>query len=176
MYIAYILKLGQDVFYYIHLHLVFIPVVRTQDKNGNNIDKIACSEFWKAKDSYIQLQNAFHSYITENGFDLERGKSSSREYLSVKDFKEITNYEKSKKTLEDIKIELPTVPDIKDFNKLMLGRDEKIQKEIIVFSIIPFRNIMHSNCDHNSDKLPYFYAMLLTFVFYVQTLLLIILG
>ena len=114
-----------------HLHLVFIPVVHTQDKNGNNIDKIACSEFWKAKDTYIQLQNAFHSYITENGFDLERGKSSSREHLSVKDFKEITNYEKSKKTLEDIKIELPTVPDIKDFNKLMLGRDEKIQKEII---------------------------------------------
>lgn len=46
-----------------HLHLAFIPVVHTTDKKGNAIDKIACSEFWKAKDSYIQLQNAFYSYI-----------------------------------------------------------------------------------------------------------------
>lgn len=114
-----------------HLHLAFIPVVHTTDKKGNAIDKIACSEFWKAKDSYIQLQNAFYSYITENGFDLERGKSSSREHLSVKDYKEITNYEKTKQTLEDIKIEFPNVPSIKDFGKLTAKRDEKIQKEII---------------------------------------------
>lgn len=114
-----------------HLHLAFIPVVHTTDKKGNAIDKIACSEFWKAKDSYIQLQNAFYSYITENGFDLERGKSSSREHLSVKDYKEITNYEKSKQTLKDIKIKLPNVPSIKDFGKLTAKRDEKIQKEII---------------------------------------------
>lgn len=113
------------------MHLVFIPVVHTTDKKGNKIDKIACSEFWKEKDSYVQLQNAFYSYIAQNGFNLERGKSSSREHLSVKDYKEITNYEKSKKTLEDIKIELPSVPDIKDFGKLTIKRDEKIQKEII---------------------------------------------
>lgn len=114
-----------------HMHLVFIPVVHTKDKKGNFIDKIACSEFWKAKDSYIQLQNAFYSYITENGFDLERGKSSSREHLSVKDYKEITNYEKSKQTLENIKIEFPNVPSIKDFGKLTVKRDKRIQKEII---------------------------------------------
>ena len=114
-----------------HLHLVFIPVVHTTDKKGNAIDKVACSEFWKEKDSYIQLQNAFYSYITQNGFNLERGKSSSKEHLSMKDYKEITNYEKTKKILEDIKIELPNVPDIKNFGKLTVKRDEKIQKEII---------------------------------------------
>ena len=114
-----------------HLHLVFIPVVHTTDRKGNAIDKVACSEFWKEKDSYIQLQNAFYSYITQNGFNLERGKSSSKEHLSMKDYKEITNYEKTKKTLEDIKIELPNVPDIKNFGKLTVKRDEKIQKEII---------------------------------------------
>ena len=114
-----------------HLHLAFIPVIHTTDKKGNAIDKIACSEFWKAKDSYIQLQNAFYSYISENGFNLERGKSSSRKHLSVKDYKEITNYEKSKQTLKDIKIELPNVPSIKDFGKLTVKRDERIQKEII---------------------------------------------
>ena len=114
-----------------HLHLVFIPVVHTTDKKGNAINKVACSEFWKEKDSYIQLQNSFYSYITQNGFNLERGKSSSKEHLSMKDYKEITNYEKTKKTLEDIKIELPNVPDIKNFGKLTVKRDEKIQKEII---------------------------------------------
>ena len=114
-----------------HLHLIFIPVVHTTDKKGNAIDKVACSEFWKEKDSYFQLQNAFYSYITQNDFNLERGKSSSKEHLSVKDYKEITNYEKTKKTLEDIKIELPSIPNIKDFGKLTVKRDEKIQKEII---------------------------------------------
>ena len=127
-----------------HLHLAFIPVVHTTDKKGNAIDKIACSEFWKEKDSYIQLQNAFYSYITEKGFDLERGKSS-REHLSVKDYKEITNYEKNKKTLEDIKIELPNVPSIKDFGKLTVKRDEKIQKEIIE----PKDKIINMLCSDN---------------------------
>ena len=114
-----------------HLHLVFIPVVHTTDKKGNAIDKVACSEFWKEKDSYRQLQDAFYSNITQNGFNLKRGKSSSKEHLSMKDYKEITNYEKTKKTLEDIKIKLPNVPDIKNFGKLTVKRDEKIQKEII---------------------------------------------
>ena len=114
-----------------YLHLVFIPVVHTTDKKGNAIDKVACSEFWKEKDSYRQLQDAFYSNITQNGFNLERGKSSSKEHLSMKDYKEITNYEKTKKTLEDIKIKLPNVPDIKNFGKLTVKRDEKIQKEII---------------------------------------------
>ena len=49
----------------------------------------------------------------------------------MKDYKEITNYEKTKKTLEDIKIELPNVRDTKIFGKLTIKRDEKIQKEII---------------------------------------------
>ena len=38
-----------------HMHLIFLPVVHTTDKKGNPIDKLACSEFWKAKDSYRQL-------------------------------------------------------------------------------------------------------------------------
>ncbi len=114
-----------------HMHLVFIPVVHTKDKKGNNIDKIACSEFWKAKDSYRQLQNAFHSYMISNGFDLERGNSSERLHLSVEDYKKVTNFEQSKTILKDIKLELPDVPDIRDFKRLMKNRDEKIQEEII---------------------------------------------
>lgn len=69
--------------------------------------------------------------MVQNGFDLQRGNSSDRKHLSVKEFKEITNYEKSKKTLKDIKVKLPSIPDIKEFGKFTLKRDEKIEQEII---------------------------------------------
>ena len=114
-----------------HMHLLFLPVVHTTDKKGNNIDKLACSEFWKAKDSYRQLQNAFHSYITANGFDLERGNPSERVHLSVEDYKKITNFENTKTVLKDIKLELPETPDVKSLGKLVRNRDEKIQELVV---------------------------------------------
>jgi len=114
-----------------HMHLVFIPVVHTTDKKGNNIDKIACNEFWKAKDSYSQLQNDFHSYITANGFDLERRNPSEIVHLSVEDYKKITNFENTKTVLKDIKLEIPETPDVKSFGKLVRNRDEKIQELVV---------------------------------------------
>lgn len=114
-----------------HMHLVFIPVVHTQNKKGNDIDKIACSEFWKEKDSYRQLQDAFYNYVKANNFNLERGKEDGRVHLSVEDYKKITGFENSKTVLQDIELQLPDVPNIKDFSKIMLGRDEKIEELII---------------------------------------------
>ena len=114
-----------------HMHLVFIPVVHTKDKKGNSIDKIACSEFWKAKDSYRQLQDAFYNYMVANNFELERGNPSERVHLSVEDYKKITNFEESKTLLQDVKLKFPDTPDISSFRKLMKNRDEKIQEQII---------------------------------------------
>ena len=114
-----------------HTHSVFIPVVHTKDKKGNDIDKIACSEFWKEKDSYRQLQDAFYNYMVSNNFVLARGNPTERVHLSVEDFKQITNFENSKTVLQDINLELPDVPDIKSFGKLIRNRDEKIQDLII---------------------------------------------
>ena len=117
-----------------HLHLVFLPIVHTQDKKGNNIDKLACSEFWKAKDSYRQLQNAFYDYMVSHNFELERGlpkEETGREHLDLKEYKEITNFEKTKETLKNIKLELPDVPEIADISKFSIKRDEKILEEII---------------------------------------------
>ena len=119
-----------------HLHLVFLPVVHTQDKRGNNIDKLACSEFWKAKDSYRQLQNAFYDYMVSHNFELERGlpkEETGREHLDLKEYKEITNFEKTKETLKNIKLELPDVPDIDDIRMARWSkkRDEKILEDII---------------------------------------------
>ena len=114
-----------------HMHLVFIPVVHTKDKKGNNIDKIACSEFWKAKDSYRQLQDAFFEFMVANNFELERGNPSERVHLSVEDYKKITNFENTKTVLKYIKLELPETPDIKSFGKLIRNRDEKIQELVV---------------------------------------------
>lgn len=117
-----------------HMHLLFLPVVHTTDKKGNNIDKLACSEFWKAKDSYRQLQNAFFEYMVSNGFDFKRGlpkEETNREHYTVKEYKNITNFEKTKETLKSIKLELPEIPDLKDIKKVMIGRDEKILNDII---------------------------------------------
>lgn len=119
-----------------HMHLIFLPVVHTTDKKGNAIDKLACSEFWKAKDSYRQLQNAFYNYMVSNNFELERGlpkEETGREHIDLKEYKEITNFDKTKEKLQNLKLELPDVPDIADINinRLSKKRDEKILEEII---------------------------------------------
>ena len=117
-----------------HMHLLFIPVVHTIDKQGNKIDKVCCRDFWKGKNSYRDLQKAYFKHISEKGFKLERGELvevTNREHYSVQEYKRITNFKNTKELLNSIKLELPETPDIKDFKKIMLNRDEKIKKEII---------------------------------------------
>ena len=119
-----------------HMHLIFLPVVHTNDKKGNPIDKLACSEFWKAKDSYRQLQDAFYNYMVKNGFKLQRGlpkEETNRQHYSVKEYKKIKNFKQTKEVLKNIKLEFPNVPDITDINinRLSKKRDEKILEEII---------------------------------------------
>ena len=116
-----------------HMHLIFLPVVHTKDKKGNDIDKLACSEFWKEKDSYRQLQNAFYDYMVSHNFELERGlpkEETNREHLDLKKYKEITNFKNTKETLKNIKLELPEVPDINDIKILQLNK-AKVEKDII---------------------------------------------
>jgi len=76
-----------------HMHIVFIPVVHKKDKNGKEISKIACSEYWKGKDSYKRLQNNFYKYMIKSGFDLERGNTINNEHIPTATLKKVTNYE-----------------------------------------------------------------------------------
>ncbi len=117
-----------------HMHLLFIPVVHAKDKQGNKIDKVCSRDFWRGKNSYRDLQNAYFKHISEKGFNLERGELveiSNREHYSVQEFKQITNFENTKNVLENITLDLPKTPNIKDIRKVMLNRDEKIENEII---------------------------------------------
>ena len=100
-----------------HMHLVYIPVIHTKDTEGKYIDKICCRDFWKGRDSYRQLQNAFHKYITSKGFDLERGlpvEETGAKHEKIEDLKKLTNFENTKKVLDNIKLELPETPNIND--------------------------------------------------------------
>lgn len=98
-----------------HMHLVFIPVVHTKDKNGNNIDKVACSEFWKGKDSYRQLQDAFYTHMIEHGFKLERGQANNSEHVSIETLKKLTGFNEIDNFLKTDfpkPIEVSNVPDL----------------------------------------------------------------
>ncbi len=117
-----------------HMHLLFIPVVHTTDKQGNKIDKVCCRDFWRGKNSYRDLQNSYFKHVSEKGFELERGELveiTNREHYSVQEFKQITNFENTKNVLKNITLDLPEIPNIKDVKKVILNRDEKIENAII---------------------------------------------
>ena len=117
-----------------HMHLMFVPVVHTKDKDGNEIDKICARDFWKGRDSYRKLQDAYFNHVKSKGFDLERGmfvEDTDRKHYTVEEYKKITNYENTKKVLKEIKLEIPEVPDINEISEFSIKRDEKILKEII---------------------------------------------
>lgn len=116
-----------------HMHLIFVPVVHTKDKKGNDIDKVCSREFWKGRDSYRTLQNNFYEYITSKGFELERGievEQTGAKHEKIEDLKKLTNFENTKKVLDNIKLELPEIPDINDIKIIKLNR-EKVENEII---------------------------------------------
>ena len=74
--------------------------------------------------------------MVENGFNLQRGlpkEETGREHYSVEEYKKITNFKQTKEILNNIKLELPDIPDITDINinRLSKKRDEKILEEII---------------------------------------------
>ena len=98
-----------------HMHLVFIPVVHTKDKKGNNIDKVACSEFWKGKDSYRELQDAFYNHMIEHRFKLERGQANNSEYVSIETLKKLTGFNEIDNFLKTdfpVPLEIEEVPEL----------------------------------------------------------------
>lgn len=117
-----------------HLHLMFVPIVHTKDKNGLPIEKICARDFWKGRDSYRKLQDAYFEHVKSKGFDLERGlyvEETHRKNLSVEEFKKVTNYAKTKEILKNTTLELPDTPELQDIKKLVLNRDKLIEEQII---------------------------------------------
>lgn len=117
-----------------HLHLMFVPVVHTKDKENKPIDKICARDFWKGRNSYREFQDSFFKYVKSKGFDLERGlyvEETNRKHMSVEKFKQVTNYDKTKEILKITTLELPDTPELQDIKKLVLNRDKIIEEQII---------------------------------------------
>lgn len=117
-----------------HLHLVFVPVVHTKDKENKPIKKICARDFWKGRDSYRKLQDAYFEHVKSKGFNLERGlyvEETNRKNLSVEEFKKVTNYSKTKEILKNTTLELPDTQELQDIKKLVLNRDKIIEEQII---------------------------------------------
>lgn len=131
-----------------HMHFTYVPVVHTVDKLGNSIEKLSCRDFWHGKNTYGNLQDNFYEHVTSKGFDLERGQPkeiTGRDYLPPEKYKQATNYYETKKMLKRITLKLPDVPDLKDFKKVMMGRDEKIMNEIIKPKDILIKELYNNN-------------------------------
>lgn len=58
-------------------------------------------------------------------------EDTNRKHYTVEEYKKITNFDNTKKILNEIKLELPEVPDLTDISKFSRKRDEKILEEII---------------------------------------------
>ncbi len=107
-----------------HMHLVYVPVVTATDKEGNTYNKISASEFWKGKNSYSILQDSFFEHMSLAGFELERGKTNpNREYKSVEELKELTNFYDYKEFERKLEIA------INNYNEL-LNENESLKSTI----------------------------------------------
>ena len=65
--------------------------------------------------------------------NLSDKEKTGRLHLDIKEYKEITNFDKTKEKLKNMKLELPDVPEIDDIKMVRWSkkRDEKIIEEII---------------------------------------------
>ena len=94
--------------------------------------------------------------MVSNGFELQRGlpkEETDRVHYTLKEYKNITNYEQTKETLKNIKLELPDVPNITDINinRLSKKRDEKILEEIIKPKDDLIQNLYQDNMDLHKE-------------------------
>ena len=128
-----------------HMHLTFIPVVNSKDKNGNLIKKVCASDYFKGKNSYGKMQDAFNVYLNNKGFKLQRGKQNKRKHIPLEEYKKLTNFKNSKITLKEVYSDLPTIPSLNDIKKVSFNRDEKIQKEIIDPQNKIIKNLQRNN-------------------------------
>ena len=74
--------------------------------------------------------------MTSHNFELERGvpkEETGGVHIDIKEYKELTNFDKTKEKLKNMKLELPDVPEIDDIKMARWSkkRDEKILEDII---------------------------------------------
>lgn len=118
-----------------HLHIDFVPIIHKIDKFGKETHKIACSEYWKGKDSYARLQDNFYLYMTKSGFNLERGNTKGNEHINIERLKRLTNYEMQQYEKKSIPKEKPLITNdielIKKQNRRVINKFNTLSNQYI---------------------------------------------
>lgn len=65
-----------------HMHVGFVPI--TED------GRLSAKDFFGQKKQLVELQDKFHEHLVKDGFDLERGVSSSRKHIESAKYKALT--------------------------------------------------------------------------------------
>lgn len=65
-----------------HMHVGFVPI--TED------GRLSAKDFFGQKLQLVKLQDDYNQWLKDNGFDLERGVSSSRKHIETAKFKVLT--------------------------------------------------------------------------------------
>ena len=95
----------------------------------------------------------FYIYLKKLAIDVAFAKKL---LAKVEDYKKITNFENTKTVLKDIKFELPEIPDIKSFGKLVRNKELKknatIWKKIILNLKMIFILILKGKLNMRKNK------------------------
>lgn len=105
-----------------HMHAGFVPIT----KDG----RLSAKDYLDGKERLRNLQDDFYKYISNKGFELERGISSDETHaknIKIKDLKK-----KALKELEDIK---------KDIEKLDFERNKRIEEAKKVNNVVSKNNM-----------------------------------
>lgn len=140
-----------------HMHITFVPVIHKKDKkSGNQIEKIACSEYWKGKDSYRKLQDSYYEWIINAGFNLDRGRTSDIEHMSTERLKQITGYRQQQEEIkENLERENRRLKKENKSLKEYIDTTFQVIKEYIGYPINTIKNLVDSFLflKHSSKKI-----------------------
>ncbi len=115
-----------------HMHLTYIPVVDSVDKNGNSIRKIGGYDFWKERNSYMILQDKFFECVRMNDFNLERGKNNpNRNHKTVEELKEQTNFYAVKEKFKDDEKNSVVYTSVKSFLNYEKFTPESVENNLL---------------------------------------------
>jgi len=100
-----------------HMHVGFVPI--TED------GRLSAKDFFGKKQQLAKLQDKFHDHMVKEGFDLERGVSTSRKHVESAKYKALTFQQMEKEAKENYEETMERIHKIKDTTKAIENIESK---------------------------------------------------
>lgn len=100
-----------------HMHVGFVPI--TED------GRLSAKDFFGKKQQLVKLQDKFHDHLVKEGFDLERGVSSSRKHVETAKYKALTFQQMEKEAKEKYEKTMEQIQKIDDKTTSVEGIEAK---------------------------------------------------